>query len=115
MHASPGLGDHGRRPVDGGDAIPTFRKMLVVAPRAAPEVEDVRPGPDRRLEGTKRPLAHLTECGILIVRPVVGGRDAIEGALGVEKRLIYCSHGAALHPVLIEQTQRLHTGLAPTS
>ena len=85
--------------------------------RAAAEIEDVR----TRAARTRRPLrrarrASRTSVRVLGVRAVVVGGHAVERALRVEQRALDLTATArSSSRSSIEQTQRVHTGSAPTS
>src|SRR5262249_871120 len=82
----------------------------------AAEIEQARTGRDARIDFRPEPRAHRAERRVVGVRAVVAGRDSVERPLRIEERVAeHHVHGALLHEVLSEHTQRSHTGLAPTS
>src|SRR4029077_20464025 len=112
--AIPRFSNHRRRPVNRRDTKAALREALVVCSGTATEIEYVRTGRCMLLQQTERPLAHVAQRPIARVRTVVGRRHAIEGATGLEQRVLGHAHGAFLHPAFNEHTHRWQTGLLPT-
>src|SRR4029077_19064329 len=81
------------------------------------EIEYVRTGRCLPLEQTECPVTHVAQRPIARIRTVVGRRHPIEGASGLQQRVVaYRAHaqGAFLQPAFNEHTQRWQTGLLAT-
>ncbi len=91
------------------------REVLGIRTRPAAEIQHARFHRHDGFHCAMHARTHRGQRAVVRVRSVVAHRHAVERVLCVDEAWRHDAHGALLHDVFSEQTQRTQTGSAPTS